>query len=59
MRDIPAKAGIGFTLIVAAATFAVALVAGIFLIWETARASSAQSSGQTPSQISRVTPSTP
>jgi hypothetical protein len=45
MRDIPAKAGIGFTLIVAAATFAVALVAGIFLIWETARASSAQSSG--------------
>ena len=33
-RDIPTEAGIGFTLLVAAVTFAVAVIAGIFLIYE-------------------------
>jgi hypothetical protein len=33
-RDVPAQAGIGFTILVAAATFAVAVVAGIFLIYQ-------------------------
>jgi hypothetical protein len=33
-RDIPTEAGIGFTLVVAAVTFAVAVIAGIFLIYE-------------------------
>ena len=43
-RDIPAQAGIGFTILVAAATFAVAVVAGIFLIYqpETSWGSNAQ-----------------
>lgn len=33
-RDIPTEAGIGFTLLIAAVTFAVAVIAGIFLIYE-------------------------
>jgi hypothetical protein len=33
-RDIPMEAGIGFTLLIAAVTFAVAVIAGIFLIYE-------------------------
>jgi sensor histidine kinase regulating citrate/malate metabolism len=31
-RDVPTQAGVGFTIFVAAATFAIAVVAGIFLI---------------------------
>jgi uncharacterized membrane protein YdcZ (DUF606 family) len=33
-RDIPTEAGIGFTILIAAATLAVAVVAGIFLIYQ-------------------------
>ena len=33
-RDIPTQAGIGFTILIAAATFVVAVVAGIFLIYQ-------------------------
>jgi hypothetical protein len=33
-RDIPTQAGIGFTLLVAALTFAVAAMAGIFLFYQ-------------------------
>jgi len=33
-RDIPTQAGIAFTILVAAATFAVAVIAGIFLIYQ-------------------------
>ena len=57
-RDIPTEAGIGFTLIVAAATFAVAVIAGIFLIWESGGTPSAQfrGPGQTQSQVSLIAP---
>ena len=43
-REIPTQAGIGFTIFVAAATFAIAVVAGIFLIYqsETTMGSNAQ-----------------
>ena len=33
-RHSPTEAGIGFTIFVAAATFAIAVVAGIFLIYQ-------------------------
>jgi hypothetical protein len=33
-RDIPTGAGIGFTILIAAATLAVAVVAGIFLVYQ-------------------------
>ena len=33
-RDIPTQAGVGFTIFVAAATFAIAVVAGIFLVYQ-------------------------
>ncbi len=33
-RDRPTQAGIGFTILIAAATLAVAVVAGIFLIYQ-------------------------
>ena len=33
-RHSPAEAGIGFTIFVAAATFVIAVVAGIFLIYQ-------------------------
>jgi len=33
-RDLPTQAGIGFTIAVAFATFLVAVVAGLFLIWQ-------------------------
>ena len=33
-RDIPMEAGIGFTILIAAATLAIAVVAGIFLIYQ-------------------------
>jgi hypothetical protein len=32
--DLSTQAGIGFTIVVAAATFLVAVVAGLFLIWQ-------------------------
>ena len=43
-RDVPTQAGVGFTIFVAAATLAIAVVAGIFLIHqsETASRSNAQ-----------------
>ena len=43
-RDVPTQAGIGFTILVAAATFVIAVVAGIFLLYqsETTLGSNAQ-----------------
>jgi hypothetical protein len=32
--DVPTQVGIGFTIVVAVATFLVALVAALFLIWQ-------------------------
>jgi hypothetical protein len=32
--DVPTQVGIGFTIVVAAATFLVAVMAGLFLIWQ-------------------------
>ena len=32
--DLPTRVGIGFTILVAAATFLVAVVAALFLIWQ-------------------------
>ena len=32
--DLPTQVGIGFTIVVAAATFLVAVVAALFLIWQ-------------------------
>ena len=53
-RDIPTQAGIGFTIFVAAATFAIAVVAGIFLIYqpETNFGSNAQSRALAQAQMS-------
>ena len=34
-RDLSLKASIGFTVLVATVTFAIAVVAGLFLIWQT------------------------
>jgi len=50
-HDIPTEAGVGFTLIIAAATFAIAVGAGIFLIYEP-DLPNAQSGIATQSQIS-------
>jgi hypothetical protein len=49
--------GIAFTVMVGMATFAIALVAGIFLIWETGASASAQGRPQSPTSqgYSRVT----
>jgi hypothetical protein len=33
-RDLPTQVGIGFTIVVASATFLVAVIAGLFLIWQ-------------------------
>jgi len=33
-RDVPTQLGIGFTIVVASATFLVAVIAGLFLIWQ-------------------------
>jgi len=54
--DVPTQVGIGFTIFVAAATFLVALVAALFLIWEpdAGTLTAAQRAG---SQISLAAPS--
>jgi hypothetical protein len=53
-RDIPTQAGIGFTFVVAALTFAVAVIAGIFLFYQSGitTAPSAQIDAPAESQIS-------
>ena len=33
-RDVPTQVGIGFTILVGSATFLVAVLAGVFLIWQ-------------------------
>ena len=52
--DIPTQVGIGFTVLVAAATFLVAVVAALFLIWEPD--ANALSEQRTASQISLAAP---
>jgi hypothetical protein len=52
-RDIPTQAGIGLALIIATATFIIAIVAGIFLIYEPEiMPSDAQTYVVPPSQVS-------
>ena len=53
--DLPTQVGIGFTICVAAATFFVAVVAALFLIWEPD--ASTLSEQRTGSQISLAAPS--
>ena len=49
-RDIPTQAGIGFTLLVAASTFAVAVTAGIFLVYESSMATAPSAQIEAPAQ---------
>ena len=53
-RDAPTQAGVGFTIFVAAATFVIAVVAGIFLLYqsETTLSSNAQLRALAQAQIS-------
>lgn len=53
-RDLPTQAGIGFTIAVAVATFLVAVVAGLFLIWQPDTAMFTRSSAVT--QVSLAAP---
>ena len=50
-RDIPTQVGIGFTILVASATFLVAVMAGLFLIWQPDASTLTQRAAQSP-QIS-------
>jgi hypothetical protein len=49
-RDIPTQAGIGFTLLVAALTFAVAVIAGIFLFYQSGMVTAPSAQIETPAQ---------
>ena len=54
-RDLPTQVGIGFTIVVASATFLVAVVAGLFLIWQPAPDTLTQRASASP-QISLAAP---
>jgi uncharacterized membrane protein len=49
-RDIPTEAGIGFTILIAAATLAVAVIAGIFLIYQSEMNVSLNAQSRAPGQ---------
>ena len=55
-RDLPTQVGIGFTIVVASATFLVAVMAGLFLIWQPDAQTLTQQSAASP-QISLAAPS--
>ena len=57
-RDLPTQVGIGFTIVVASATFLVAVMAGIFLIWQPDVQTLTQQRAQAP-QISLAAPPAP
>ena len=50
-RDLPTQMGIGITIVVASATFLVAVMAGLFLIWQPDAATLTQQRAASP-QIS-------
>jgi len=56
MKRDSGKAGIGFAMIVATATFVIAVIAGIVFIRETAGTSTSQLEAPDPPRISLVTP---
>ena len=55
-RDLPTQVGIGFTIVVASATFLVAVMAGLFLIWQPDPQTLTQQQAESP-QISLAAPS--
>lgn len=57
-RDVPTQIGIGFTILVASATFLVAVMAGMFLIWQPDANTLTQRAEQAP-QISLAAPPQP
>ena len=57
-RDVPTQVGIGFTILVGSATFLVAVLAGVFLIWQPDAGTLTQRPAQAP-QISLAAPSEP
>ncbi len=57
-RDVPTQIGVGFTIVVASATLLIAVMAGLFLIWQPDVNILMQQRAQSP-QISLAAPSEP